>query len=971
MKKLPRQLSLAIVAIVLSLVVIGWLWWQQNTSASCLISARTHQKNGNYAEAFEDARRTLDADPGCDEAQWIAGDSARRLRRYSEASDHLLMVSEQSTFAVQAYRTGATISERPLFRLKQAAEFYRRLLAIKPDDTEALSKLAQLLALTGQREEAKPLIFRLIQLHQPSDLLIVLSRETAAVQDEPFLRKAIEVSPNDPYVLLGLARTEELKGNSAEAIRLTRAAIQCDPQLAYGYALLGRYLIEDHQTTEFQTLMASLPQQVRSDARVLQLEGRHFFEAGEFQQAWPFLIDAAKAIPESHETLYRLAVLLKQVGESERADRCQRYMKQTQQLIALHDQVLFSDAGSDPAVILRLIEASIQCGRILEASGWAQLAVQRFHEDPTLAGRNSSLLKQLSEAAPVLVQPTENPLEDFRATPNLTMLDSKKNQGSDQATTTGTEGDVETNIRFITTGPNDGLDFTFQNGDNQSPSKRMFELTGGGVAAVDFDHDSYTDVVMTQGNHWDRPSPSENDVLFRNQRALRFATAPQAGFGLPDFSQGVASGDLDQDGFPDFVTTSTEGATIWWNQGDGTFQASPALPQQQPRWMTSCAVVDLNQDSLPEILLEGYLRGDAVFSRVCNDGAPGSVMCMPSIFEPEPDLLLANQGNRTFVDVSERISSGNEAGKGLGLLVFSGDDRTPQILIANDTTPNQLLSCSNSPVWQDTGFEAGISLSGQGRAEGSMGIAFGDPDQDQDFDLVITNFLTESHAFYSAIGPGKYQDLRRRTGLQELTQHVLGFGTQFIDADNDGCEELFLSNGHIDNLESRGKPWKMPAQMMRWHECQFQNLPTDQLGPYFAEEHLGRAAARLDWNADGKPDLLLGNLYEPSVILTNSTQNAGNSLSFVLIGRTSSRDGTLATVRTVVNQRPVVRQITAGDGYQCSNEKLIHIGIGRSEESRAISVRWPSGIDDSISPVATSGRWIVREGEGKLWEVPF
>lgn len=971
MKKLHRQLSLLIAAIVLCLSFAGWLWWRQNTTEYYLQCARTHHKDGKFAETYDEARLTLEVDPGCDEAHWLAGDSARRLRRYSEASDHLLMVSAQSTFAVQAYRTGATISEKPLFQLNQAAEFHRRLIAINPDDVDALTNLARILALTGQREEAKPLIFRLIQLRQPSDLLIVLSRETAAVQDEPFLRKAIEVSPNDPYVLLGLARTEELHGNTAEAIRLTRAAILNDSQLAYGYALLGRYLLEDHQTAEFQTLMASLPQQVRNDPRVLQLQGRHFFEAGDFHQAWPFLLEAANAIPESHETLYRLTVLLKQAGENERADRCQRYMEQTQQLIAMHDQVLFSDAGSDPAVILRLIEASVQCGRILEACGWAQLAAQRFPEDPTLASRNSSLLKQLSEARSVLVQPAENPLQGFRTTADLTLRDSKKTQGSDQASKASDGGKAETNIQFKTTGPNDGLSFVFQNGDNQAPSKRMFELTGGGVAAVDYDHDSYTDVVMTQGNHWDHPSPSENDVLFRNQRALRFVTAPQADFGLPDFSQGIGTGDLDQDGFPEFVTASTEGATIWWNQGDGTFQASAALPQQSPRWITSCAVVDLNQDSLPEILLEGYLRGDAVFTRVCNDGAPGSVMCMPSIFDAEPDVLLANQGNRTFVDASEQMPSGSVPGKGLGLLVFCGDDRTPQILIANDTTPNQLFSCSKSTVWQDAGFEAGISLSGQGRAEGSMGIAFGDPDQDQDFDLVITNFLTESHAFYSAIEPGKYQDLRGRTGLQELTQHVLGFGTQFIDADNDGCEELFISNGHIDDLESRGKPWKMPAQMMRWHEGQFQNLPPGQLGAYFGEMHLGRAAARLDWNADGKQDLLLGNLYEPSVILTNTTQDAGNSVSFILIGQTSSRDGTLATVGSVVNQRPIVRQITAGDGYHCSNEKLIHVGIGRDKETPAVNVRWPSGIDDSITLKATSGRWIVREGESKPWEVPF
>lgn len=968
MKSASQKLMLVITVGLAIIITSAILLRQQFSTQRALSEAVSLHNSLEYQMALNKAAQVLLDDPVNDQALWIAGDCARRLKKNEESVKYLRQIADDSEFARKALRLGAEVSARSLYRLSDAVEFHRRILKLDPDDVTSLTAISRLLAVSGQREEAKPFLLHLIQREQASDLLIVLSRETAAIQDESMLRQAILVAPQDPLVLLGLARVEESHENLTEAMRLAREAIRNAPDVVYGYALLGRYLLQQNRLADFERLDGTIPESLRNDPRLLQLRGRQLFESGNPKAALMPLLEAARAIPESSETMYLLAQILNQGGDQSSSNRCLEYVEQTRRLLELHDQLLFSEAGEDPDVVVRLIDLSLLCGRTFEAFGWAQLAISRFPGNRSIEQRHQQLRQEISHATHALVQPAANPVEGI----DLTKLSFRDRPLEPSVPSVAATKGTMLSIQFETTAAKDGFEFEFRNGDNLAPSKRMFELTGGGVAAVDFDHDSYTDVLMTQGNDWDRPSASMMDALFRNLRgsAFQLIRASDSDFGRPDFSQGVACGDLDQDGFAEFVTTSTSGMAIWWNLGDGTFRHME-LPYNLAQWYTSCAIADLNSDSLPDIYVEGYLQGEELFSRVCHDGSTQHLMCLPSIFDAEPDVLLINSGSGTFRDESNLLPEDNQDGKGLGLLVYSGADRKPLTLIANDTTPNQLLSGSDGQPLTNSGFEAGISLSAQGKAEGSMGIAIGDPDSDGDFDLVITNFLGESHAFYASTSAASYQDVRRSSRLEDLTLKVLGFGTQFLDADNDGVEELFISNGHIDNLEAEGKPWKMPAQLLRWNDGRFSELPANESGDYFQNLHIGRAAARLDWNADGKPDLLLGNLYEPSVILTNTTSNTPGSVTLSLIGRLGARDGTLSTVNAVVEQRQIVRQITAGDGYHCSNEKSIHIGLGQHTGSLTLNIRWASGSDDTIEVQAPSGRWILREGERRLWNVPL
>ena len=251
-----------------------------------------------------------------------------------------------------------------------------------------------------------------------------------------------------------------------------------------------------------------------------------------------------------------------------------------------------------------------------------------------------------------------------------------------------------------------------------------------------------------------------------------------------------------------------------------------------------------------------------------------------------------------------------------------------------------------------------------------MGIASADLDRDGFSDILITNFLSESHGYFRGSEHGLYRDERAATGLQQATINVLGFGTQFLDADNNGTPELFIANGHIDNLEYLGKPYRMPAQFFDWNNGRFELAGIRVSSDYFQSGHLGRAVATFDWNIDGRVDLVVGHLYEPSAVLTNTTKSDFHALQLKLIGTTSPRDSTGSLVECRTQTGILRKEVTAGDGYQCSSEKTVIFGIGMTRTADSISVSWPSGVQQRFAGLASETRWAIREGCADVFWIP-
>ncbi|HND51483.1 MAG TPA: VCBS repeat-containing protein, partial [Pirellulaceae bacterium] len=465
-----------------------------------------------------------------------------------------------------------------------------------------------------------------------------------------------------------------------------------------------------------------------------------------------------------------------------------------------------------------------------------------------------------------------------------------------------------------------GVDFVFRNGGrSETAGEFMYEFSGGAAAVLDFDRDGWPDLYLSQGADWP-PSADQKrflDQLYRNQGDGRFVeVAGTAGIFENGFSQGVAVGDFDNDGFPDLYVGNIGPNRLFRNNGDGTFDdVTVESGTAGDSWTTSCAMADLNGDGMPDLYVTNYLADDRLFDKPClmPDGSPR--LCTPHEFPAAQDRLYLNLGDGRFVDVTEKVGIKVPDGKGLGVVVgdFDGSGRLG-VFVANDAVPNFLFMSdvaykpgeSTPFALSEQAFVAGVAVDGEGRAQACMGVALGDADGDGRLDIFVTNFRNESNTLYVSKTPPDatsilFVDDTRRAGLRAPSFEMLGFGTQFLDADLDGREDLVVTNGHVGDLRHHGVEYMMRPQFFRnIGQGRYAELRGDEIGPFFDEKHLGRGLAKWDWNRDGRPDFVVNQLQEPAAILTNETSRPGHFLDVRLSGTRSSRDAIGTRVRAVI-----------------------------------------------------------------------
>ena len=534
--------------------------------------------------------------------------------------------------------------------------------------------------------------------------------------------------------------------------------------------------------------------------------------------------------------------------------------------------------------------------------------------------------------------------------------------------------------------------------------RRMFEWTGGGVAVLDYDLDGFPDLLFTQGREWgpgNAPPASDPDPtapadrrgrLFRNLDGERYEdVTAAAGLTLTGFGQGAAAGDYNGDGFPDLFICNIGPNRLLRNEGDGTFTDATAAAGIEPNpdgtdWTVSAAIADLNADGLPDIYEANYLTGREVFTKVCTTGDGPPRVCNPNGFAAAPDRLWLNLGDGRFAEVSEPAglagadpAGGNDfnspAGPGLGVVVAELDGRPGvEVFVANDQRPNHLYTGRGDgggvPRLIESAVPAGAATDGAGESEAGMGVACADIDGDVRPDLFVTNFSTQSNTLYRRESPDdeplRYTDATRRAGLHEPGFAPLGFGAAFLDFDRDGDEDLIYVNGHIDDFTHRGVPLFMrPALLDNVGAGRFEPIAPATAGPFFQRPALGRALARLDWNADGREEAVVTHLNGPAVLLKNAAPG-GTGVSLRLVGTADDRDAVGAAVTVSTDGGTRTNWLTAGDGYACGDEKRLLFGLGDAPPGAKlhVSVRWPGGTTERFAGVTAGGRFLLVQGSG-------
>ena len=516
------------------------------------------------------------------------------------------------------------------------------------------------------------------------------------------------------------------------------------------------------------------------------------------------------------------------------------------------------------------------------------------------------------------------------------------------------------------------------------------EIMGAGGALVDYDRDGDLDVYLLQGAALD-PSKSPGSTrfappqqhwpgnrLFRNELvptgSLSFTDVTDAaGVGHQGYGQGATVGDFDNDGDADIYVTNFGSNVLYRNNADGTFSdITRQAGVDDPRWSAGAAFLDYDRDGALDLFVTNYVDFTIRNNKVCYDPTGGRDYCNPAVYGSVPDKLFHNERTGRFTDVSDQAGIGTAFGNGLGVVCADFDsDGWIDIYVANDGNPNQLWRNQGDGTFEDVALMAGVAYNANGLAEASMGVTVGDFDTDGDEDLFVTHLALETNTLYLNNGSGLFHDVTNQMSLGGASATYTGFGTEFLDYDNDGFLDLFVANGAVTNIASlRGSPYPFHQRNQLFRGLGLGRfVEVNALGgSALALSEVSRGAAFGDIDQDGDVDVLVTNNNGPARLLLNDVGSDGHSLRVRLEGVESSREGIGARV-AVFGSGPALlwKRVHSDGSYLSASDATLHFGLGDDAAVQGIGVVWPNGKREIWRDIP-SGATTLREGTGEPWE---
>jgi hypothetical protein len=432
---------------------------------------------------------------------------------------------------------------------------------------------------------------------------------------------------------------------------------------------------------------------------------------------------------------------------------------------------------------------------------------------------------------------------------------------------------------------------------------------------------------------------------------------------------GVATGDYDNDGWPDLYVTNFGRNILYHNNGNGTFtDVTERTGTAGGGWSTGALFVDTDRDGYLDLIVTRYMEWDFSMDIFCGEHRPGyRSFCHPNDFKPAAALVYHNNGNGTFTDVTEKSGFGASPGKGLGCAFNDLDrDRWPDIVIANDAAPQQIFHNNRNGTFTEMGVTKGLAYDDDGHAFSGMGVDFEDYDNDGWPDVFIDALANERYGLFRNV-KGDFQHVSRPSNVAAITRLHSGWGTKFLDYDNDGWKDLFVAQSHVmDNIDLMQPPLRyleMPL-LMRNVQGKFEDVSARSGGP-FQVRSAARGAAFGDLDNDGFVDIVLNVTDDKAVVLRNQG-NGNHWLTLNTEGTVSNRDGIGAQVRLVsasgLEQHAIV---TTGGSYLSASDKRLHFGLGGDKAVKMLEITWPSGTVQHLENVPADQILIVREPAGK------
>jgi len=505
------------------------------------------------------------------------------------------------------------------------------------------------------------------------------------------------------------------------------------------------------------------------------------------------------------------------------------------------------------------------------------------------------------------------------------------------------------------------LPFRLENAETES--RHLPATMAGGVAILDYNKDGHPDIFFTNGAKL--ATLKKDDVkfynrLFRNDGNGTFTDVTrQAGLAGTGYDMGVAVGDFNNDGYPDIFVAGVHHNTLYRNNGNGTFtdvteKAGLNRPDAEygPHWAVAAAWVDVNNDGLLDLFVVNYVRWNFQNEPKCwHDSL--SEYCNPRSYQGLPNELYLNKGDGTFEDVSEKWGIRSHIGKGMGIGVADYDrDGRPDIFIANDTFYTFLFH-NLGAKFEEVAFPAGVALPEDGNFVGGMGADFRDFDNDGLPDIAYVALSKQTFPLLKNMNGHEFREVTVESGMRALTLPMAGFGAAFYDFDNDGWKDLFVTRG---DAVSRN----LPGTIVDQHNTVFRNpgaagkwqALTEEAGLQAAPLARNRGCAFGDLDGDGRIDVVATALAQPAQIWMNRSEGTGHWLDIALEGTKSNRDGIGAVVKVTTKSGSQFNHMTTSFCYASSSDGPVHFGLGADDKAKAIEIRWPSGIVQTLENVA-------------------
>ena len=514
-------------------------------------------------------------------------------------------------------------------------------------------------------------------------------------------------------------------------------------------------------------------------------------------------------------------------------------------------------------------------------------------------------------------------------------------------------------VRFEDASASSGLSFVLNH--NPTTRKYLVETMAGGVSAFDYNNDGRMDLFFTNGAELPsltKGGPQYFNRLYRNDGGGHFTdVTAETGLSGSGYSIGASAADFDNDGYVDLFVAGVHECHLYRNIGGTRFEdVTKQAGIHCGAWGVAAGWFDYDRDGLLDLFVVNYVQWSPERNPQCHDPSGRyPVYCHPKEFQGSANTLYHNLGGGRFEDVSAASGVSKSIGKGMSLAIADYDgDGYPDVYVTNDTMPNFLFHNLRNGRFEEAAFAAGAALPDDGRAVSSMGVDFRDYDNDGLPDIVYTALAGETFPLFRNIGKGQFQDFTYTSHLGRSTNRLSGWSVALADFNNDGWKDLFTANSHVtDNIELfSGDRYKLPNTVFV-----NQGDGTFADASAFAAPRAHRGSAVVDFDGDGKLDIVVTVLGGKPELWRNVSPGPDHWLDVRLIGSRSNRDGIGAIVRAG-NQW---NQLTSSAGYASSSLAPVHFGLGLQTVVPELIIQWPSGSVQKLRDVRADRQLIVHE----------